>query len=184
MSALGNIWLAKSMGARARRRPRAIGPALSPATIVVVAGTAILRVHRPLRSPNRSLWAHWRVKHRERNAWEATIRQALIVWVDDQARTRAARGELAKLCTGPLPAAPAGNYSVAITRFVPRVSDLITDEDNLTFSAKPAFDALVSCGLIYSDQSEFLDRPKLVQSVRPGEGDVTEFRIAPWWRTG
>jgi len=175
-------------GRKAGRR----APRPWPATITVsrnvealdAVAVATLVVEAPLYSPNRTLWGHWTEKHRARATWGATVREALIRWLDDTARSRAARGELARLATSAdvIPAPP-GRYTLAITRYVRSRAALIADEDNLVFSAKHAIDALVANGVLASDRSDALTR-SITQVVRPGHPPSTEFLIAPWWRGG
>lgn len=155
-------------------------PATSPAHLSVEGTAARIVVGRRLLSPNRSYWAHWTRKHRDRGGWEASIKSALIAWIDNDARTRAARlGVIPQLIVGSMPPAPKQRYSVYVFRQVPHERHFITDDDNLTFAVKPVLDALVSCGLIYSDRREFLDRPLPVQCVGP---EQTRIVVAPFWR--
>jgi hypothetical protein len=163
-----------------RQRPRTPIARISPASLSVTGAAAAIVVVRRLLSPNRSFWAHWKVKHRDRDGWEASIKSALIGWIDSQVRTRAERlGATAELVRGELPSAPEQRYSVYVFRQVPSVRHFITDDDNLTFAVKPVLDALVSCGLIYSDRREWLDRPLPVQVVGP---EQTRIVVSPFWR--
>lgn len=164
---------------RRRRRPAPI----SLATLVVLDGAGLFVVERPLKAPNRSYWAHWTVKHRDRAGWEATLKTALVDHLDRALRDAFERRDLAVLAltNGPLPPAPQQRYRVEITRVIPRLGHAITDEDNLAFSVKPLLDALVSLGIIFSDRREWLDRPLPQQRVEPRR-TATEIRITPWWR--
>lgn len=163
---------------RGARQPR-----ISPAVLTVAGAMATLRIERKLQTPNHALWAHWHVKRNDRQAWEASIRHALVCHLDDQARTRADReavGTVA-LATGPLPRAPEGRYTVTVERIVPSARHFIRDDDNLTYSVKPVLDALTACGLIYDDSREWLDRPLPTQRAVPGT-TATVLTIQPWWR--
>jgi hypothetical protein len=154
---------------------------ISPATLVVDQGVGIFTAERELKSPNQSYWAHWSAKSSDRRGWQTTLKNALVGHLDDQARSRAARLDLAQLVIGLLPPAHAQRYRVEVTRIVPRYGHCITDEDNLTFSVKPLLDALVSLGVIYSDRAEFLERPLPEQRIERNR-KATIVRISPWWR--
>lgn len=120
------------------------------------------RIPRELKSPNKTLWAHWRLKQAERQAWEETLLLAvasyggmdtvagaqflrsLSVFVDPRRRER---------------------RRVVITRFVPHTRNYVKDDDNLAFCGKPLFDAMKRVGMLSDDKRELLDAPRPVQAV-------------------
>lgn len=107
-----------------------------------------LLIPRKLKSPNETLWKHWRLKLRETRGWEADLQLAIGAF------QRVARAERRK---------------VAVTRLVPSRGAFIRDEDNLRFAVKPLNDALKRLGLIWDDSQGWLEQPLPVQSVS-GDG--------------
>lgn len=165
------------------RRKTPAPPRLSPAVLTVEGDVGIFTIARKLQSQNRTAWTHWRAKHRERQAWEASIKNALVLWLEARSRQSAARrGVLGELVRGEFPPAPEGRYRVEIVRVVPRANHVITDEeDNLAGATKPILDALVSLGMIFSDRSALCERPLPTQRVHKGTTE-TIIRVSPFWR--
>lgn len=135
-----------------------------------------LRIPRELRSPNAWLWKHWRIKQREREAWEKDIAIALLT-ADGRKNVFAilqamnAIPETKRVC--------AERRRVTVTRIVPSARRFIRDEDNLRFSVKPVNDALKRLGLIKDDNRKWLEQPMPVQQVGASVETIIEIeRVA------
>lgn len=130
-----------------------------------------LRILRELKSPNKTYWAHWRLKQADRQAWEVAIELAIAkfggmeVAAGAQILRRAglslfvgrdAKRQLVK-----------ERRRVTVHRLVPSLRNFIKDDDNLAFAIKPLCDALKRVGLIYEDKREYLDAPRPSQAVSP-----------------
>lgn len=126
----------------------------------------VLRIPRELRSPNKWLWGHWRIKQRERQAWETDIAASLLT-------EKGKRNVFALLeAMNAVPDARRAcsvKRRVTVTRIVPSTRRFIRDEDNLRFSVKPVNDALKRLGLIKDDNAKWLEQPMPVQVVGPVE---------------
>ncbi len=111
------------------------------------------RLLRELRSPNKFIGRHWRVKHRESQEWEQAIWATMVVALG--ARTLGevlwamnAVPESKRVCTH--------KRRVKITRLSP-ARRFIRDDDNLWASAKPVLDALKRQGYIKDDRRKWLE---------------------------
>ena len=99
---------------------------------------------RFLPSPNAWLWKSWRVKQRERQAWEQQITVSVM---QASPKIRA----LAQVFSH-------GCVRIDVERQVARVQGLIRDDDNLAFAVKPLQDALKRAGLIHDDDRQWIDQ--------------------------
>ncbi|HXG70572.1 MAG TPA: hypothetical protein VNJ04_08170 [Gemmatimonadaceae bacterium] len=135
-----------------------------------------LRIERELKSPNKTLWAHWRLKQAERQAWEAAVLLAIARY---GGMAVVAGAQLVRLAGVSLFVAAGARERrrVVLTRLVPSVRNFIRDDDNLSFSGKPVFDALKRIGLLYEDKREFLDAPRPSQVVSPDGRYLTVIEI-------
>jgi hypothetical protein len=118
-------------------------------------------IHLPrlLRSPNATLWKHWRVKQRERRIWQGLVSTALLDAGSYGARLVAAtlQGRRRVWSTQP--------QRLTIERHCARPQQLIRDPDNLAFCAKHLVDALVAVGLLHDDTPRWCQREPPVQIV-------------------
>jgi len=128
---------------------------------------------RLLRSPNETLWRHWRVKQRERLAWEALLLAALLD-VGGYGRPYIRRRVYGDRVT--LEAPP---RRVVIERWLARPQQMIRDVDNLAFSGKHVVDALVRVGLLRDDSPAWAERPAPTQSVSADGRAYTVIRLEP-----
>lgn len=90
---------------------------------------------------------HWRVKHRERQAWVHDLGWAL---------------REARLTVGP---APKQRMRLVVERYVASRRNFIRDRDNLLSATKELRDAIKAVGLIYDDSMAWLDMPDPIQRV-------------------
>jgi Holliday junction resolvase RusA-like endonuclease len=137
--------------------------------------TLTLRIPRELKSPNAWLWKHWRIKQRERAAWETDIAVSLLT-------ERAKRNVFALLLAqNAVPAAArvcTVKRRVVVTRVVTTKRRFIRDEDNLRFAVKPVNDALKRLGLIKDDNVKWLEQPMPTQIVGPATETIIELADA------
>jgi hypothetical protein len=134
-----------------------------------------LKIGLELRSPNKTLWAHWRAKQNERQKWEKAITAALAVERN--------HGDWRFQDGAPKPVPPAPRVRVSATRYVPHRRRFIRDDDNLVFAMKPVLDALKACGLIQDDRRSCcqLETPRQVAGTSPAPW--TEIVIEPAYAT-
>ncbi len=117
-------------------------------------GRIEFRIQRVLKSPNVTLGAHWRVKYRERQQWQAHLLNALVLSLGTVHAQRLLRPAVA------LPGCTGGcrdRRRVEVTRFAPSRRHFVRDDDNLRFAVKPVLDALKQLGLIRDDHRKWLD---------------------------
>ena len=118
----------------------------------------ILTLPRILRSPNATLWRHWRIKQRERRQWTALVLAALV--------EGGVGGPLVRrYVAGDRTPANAPRRRVTIERWLARPQQLIRDRDNLAFCGKHLVDALVAVGLLHDDDPAWADRPTPTQQI-------------------
>jgi hypothetical protein len=127
---------------------------------------------RTLRSPNATLWKHWRVKHQERRTWTLLLLSALVEGnVGIHLVERFLQGR--RLTTAP-------PRHVDVVRWVRHRSHFIRDVDNLTFCCKPLYDALVEVGLLRDDAPAWVERGAVDQRiVLPGGPACTVLTLRP-----
>lgn len=131
-----------------------------------------IRVPRELKSPNKTLWAHWRLKQAERAAWEEALLLAVAIYGGMSTVAGAQFLKSLSVFVG----AQQERRRVVLTRLVPHTRNFVRDEDNLRFCGKPLFDAMKRVGMLTDDRRELLDAPAPTQVVSP-EGYVTVIEI-------
>jgi hypothetical protein len=134
-----------------------------------------LRIHRELKSPNKTLWAHWRMKQAERQAWELVLLTAIARYggMETAAGAHLLRRSLSLFVA----AGVKERRRVVLTRLVPSTRNFIRDDDNLAFVGKPLFDAMKRIGLLYEDKREYLDAARPTQAVSPEKIYTTVIEI-------
>jgi hypothetical protein len=134
-------------------------------------GTIVIRLPHRLESPNKTLWQHWRVKQRDRKAWEARL---LLVIADAiQVRSVAAyRKPVDALGLPPV----TDKRILRIERQVPSRRNFLIDTDNTIFSAKGLCDSLRAVGFIRDDASKWTEL-HVTQRVSDDRRDWTVIRI-------
>lgn len=120
------------------------------------------RIARELKSPNKTLWAHWRLKQAERQAWEETLLMAVSRYGGMET---VAGVQFLKSLSVFVDPARKERRRIVLTRIVPSVRNFVKDEDNLAFSGKHLFDAMKRVGMISDDTRELLDAPRPTQVV-------------------
>jgi hypothetical protein len=128
------------------------------ATYVPTAETWTITLPRLLRSPNATLWRHWRIKHREAKVWRALLLQALLT-------ERIVGAAIVRTVLAGHRAPAAGPRRVRIERWCARRQQFIRDRDNLAFCGKHLVDALVGIGLLVDDDPAWAERPIPTQHV-------------------
>jgi hypothetical protein len=134
-----------------------------------------LRIGRELKSPNKTLWAHWRIKQRERQDWERALELAAAEWAG--VTTIAGLQLLKRSLQLFLGAGQKERRRVVVTRLVPSTRNFIKDDDNLAYAGKHLFDAMKRVGLIFEDKREWLDAPRPTQAVSPDGTYTTVIEI-------
>lgn len=122
-----------------------------------------IRIDRELKSPNKTLWAHWRLKMREREDWEQALTFASVTYAG--MTTAAGLGLVKRSLSLFIAEGAKERRTVAVVREVPSTRHFIRDDDNLAFSVKPLFDAMKRVGMITDDKREFLRAAPTVQRV-------------------
>lgn len=124
-----------------------------------------VHIQRELKSPNRTLWAHWRVKSREKREWRAAMVNAFISSLGVPMARQMLTAK-SGLVVDPGPRCER-RMRVSIERRCPSTRNFIRDDDNLLFSTKHIVDALRDLGLIRDDDRQWCERPLPTQVVSP-----------------
>lgn len=132
------------------------------------------RIPRELKSPNKTLWAHWRLKQAERQAWEQELLLAIAVYGGITVAAGAQRLRSLSVFVAP---GVKERRRVVVTRLVPSSRNFIKDDDNLSYSLKHLCDAMKRVGLLYDDRREYLDAPRPTQAVSPDRVYTTVIEI-------
>lgn len=131
---------------------------------------------RALRSPNRTMWKHWRIRHQEKQFWRGVVLSTLVDLFGVVAlRRRLPARSILQAAKGAEP----GRARVEIDRWMTSAADTIRDVDNLVFSTKFLLDALVAVGLLRDDSPAWADRPIPTQQVSADGRDYTVVRVIP-----
>lgn len=166
-----------------------------PSSCLEPGSTLLLRIPRELKSPNQSLWQHWRAKSREKQAWLAAVVNAIVfsfgyqraqAMLTSKSGLLGARGGLVCACPrtpkgklrGPCACPADMKRVVTFRRLVPGRRNFIRDDDNLAFATKHVVDCLRDVGLIRDDSREWCARPLPVQDVSDDGHFWTEIRIS------
>lgn len=164
MSAKG--WRDEAIDPLTRRRLRG-------SVTVESSGDIEIRLPHRLESPNKTLWAHWRVKARVKKAWEARVRLAIADSAGLMSVATFGDHPLAALGVAPV----RERRRVFIERHVPSARHFIRDTDNLVFAGKPLLDCLRQLGFLRDDSSEWTDLQRPRQLVDPEGRDWTVVRV-------
>lgn len=144
------------------RRPRR--PAFAPGGVQQLGeGHWLIRLECELKSPNKTLWAHWRVKHRERQLWEDSLTHAAAGYAG--VTTAAGLAMVKRSLSLFVPAGVVERRWIAVVREVPSTRHFIRDDDNLGYAAKFLVDAMKRIGMIVDDKRELLSLRPPVQRV-------------------
>lgn len=125
-----------------------------------------IRIARELKSANKTLWGHWRIKQREREAWEWSLVAAVQTFAGIQST---AGFELLKrslsLFVPSGPKVPKVRSRIEIVRLVPHRRRFVQDDVNLRFASKHLVDAMKNIGMISADSRAWLDEPPPTQDL-------------------
>lgn len=140
---------------------------------VEASGDIEIRLPHRLESPNKTLWAHWRVKAKAKSEWMARLRLAVA---DSAGLTSLATfGDTPLAALGVAPVRE--KRRVHVTRIVPSARNFIRDDDNLVFAGKPLLDCIRQIGFLRDDSSAWTDLQRPTQQVDPEGRDWTVVRI-------
>jgi len=124
-----------------------------------------IRIKRELPSANKTLWAHWRVKQRERAEWERALNAAAAAYAG--VTTTAGLAWLKKQLSLFVPPGEKVRRRVVVTRLVPSKRRFCRDDINLDFAHKHLVDAMKQIGMITEDSRKWLDCPRPTEAVSP-----------------
>jgi len=141
-------------------------------------GGLVIRLPKPLESPNLWLWTHWRTKHAAKAAWAAALRLAVVDTIGGRPGV-----PLRMLGDGPVAQAigwvpPPGRVIVTIERRCHSSRQFIRDRDNRLFSGKALVDCLVGAGFLRADDETAIDL-EVLQAVSDDGGDWTVVTLTP-----
>lgn len=124
-----------------------------------------IRINRKLPSANATMWAHWRVKKREREDWEAALNGAAQAYagVTTNAGLQLVKRSLSLF----LNPGEKVRRRVVVSRFVKHRREFCRDDMNLDFSHKHLVDAMKLIGMLYDDNRKWADIPKPTEAVSP-----------------
>lgn len=134
-------------------------------------GAIVVTLPYRLESPNATVWKHWRVKQREKKAWAARLRLALL-----QGRRLSADALAHPIAILGLPPVTR-RRRVRIVREVPSRRNFIRDDDNLAFAGKHLLDALAEIGLIKDDARAWCELVRPEQKVSDDKRDRVVIRV-------
>lgn len=136
-----------------------------------------LQIPMLLESPNTDRGRHWRAKYSATKRWEEAIavyaggHLTPFTLIADERAVRTRQGFVLKTRRRK------ARRRVIVTRYVAHQRQLLTDDDNLRYVAKPILDALKRLGVIYDDRREWLDHPAPTQEVSADGTDWTRIRL-------
>lgn len=134
-------------------------------------GSIEIRLPHKLESPNAKLHAHWRERHREKQAWHAR----LLLVIGDAAGKRSVAAYHRPLDALNLPPVRAKRI-VRFDRQVSSSRSFIRDHENLVYSVKHCLDQVKKLGFICDDSMKWIDLV-VTQRVSDDRRDWTVIRI-------